>query len=286
MEQVKKFITTELKLKLAEDKTQLVQAIKGVKFLGYTVKTHTGRKIVRARRKNRHTRAKSVSEKLQLHIPLGQCEKFCTRRKYGNYQKLKALHRPQLLNLSEAEIIATYNAELRGLANYYALAFNAKSRLHKLYQMWQASLFKTLANKRKRSVTKVALSLKLAEGGYGLHYQKKNQPHTLKLFRLKTWEKPARDSPKVDIEPGLAVFTLSKTELIQRLNANQCEYCETQTGPFEVHHIRGLKDIKAGKELWQQMMIARNRKTMVLCKRCHQLLTAGKLPPKEVLRAK
>jgi hypothetical protein len=93
-------------------------------------------------------------------------------------------------------------------------------------------------------------------------------------------------NPQLDLTPNLAVFTFSKTELLQRLNANQCEYCETQSGPFEVHHVRGLKSLKPGKELWQQMMIARQRKTMVLCKRCHQLLTAGKLPPKEAIRAK
>jgi RNA-directed DNA polymerase len=286
MQEVQAFLTTGLKLKIAEDKTQLVHATEGAKFLGYQLKICTGRKIVRVRREKRHTRAKSVSEILQLHIPPGRLEKFCTEKKYGNYQKLKALHRPYLLNLSEVEIVASYNAELRGLANYYGLAFSVKSRLNKLYRMWQVSLFKTLAAKRKSSVNKVAHSLKLSEGGFGLTYKQQDQTRTLKLFRLKSWEKPRLANPQVDRLPNLAVFKLSKTELLQRLNANQCEYCESQSGPFEVHHVRGLKSLKPGKEPWQQMMIARHRKTMVLCKGCHQLLTAGRLPPKEVVRAK
>jgi hypothetical protein len=49
-------------------------------------------------------------------------------------------------------------------------------------------------------------------------------------------------------------------------------------GPFEVHHIRKLKDVAQGKQLWQQVMAARNRKTLVLCLQCHHLLHAGKLP--------
>jgi len=57
---------------------------------------------------------------------------------------------------------------------------------------------------------------------------------------------------------------MGRTELVKRLNASKCEYCQHEEGPFEVHHVRGLKDIKEGKEEWQQQMIARNRKTLVM----------------------
>jgi len=283
---VKTFISTTLKLNIAEEKSHIVHASKGTSFLGYTIKTYTGRKIIKTRRGSRHIRMKSVSKQLQLHIPAGRLEKFCTSKKYGNYQKLKARHRTQFLNQSEVEIISAYNAELRGLANYYALATGAKARISKLYRLWQVSLFKTLAAKRKTTVNKVATSLRLDDGGYGIHYQVKGQMRTLRLFRLKTWEQPRVDSSELDVEPNLALFIMTKSELIQRLNANKCEYCETETGPFEVHHVRGLKSIRPGKELWQRIMIARNRKTLILCKRCHQLLTAGKLPPPEALRCR
>jgi group II intron reverse transcriptase/maturase len=283
MGKVKTFLTSTLKVTLAEEKSQLVHASKGMHFLGYKAATHAGRKIIRIKRGKRHTQMKSVSEQMQLHIPKGRFEKFCTVKKYGNYQAFKALHRPLLLNLSEAEIILTYNAELRGIANYYALAYNVKARISKLYRLWQLSLFKTLASKRKTTVKQVAVSLKLEDGSYGIHYQVKGEQRTLKLFRLKTWRRPM-GMGVVDREPNVTRFTLAKSELIQRLNASRCEYCETKTGPFEVHHVRGLKSIKSGKEVWQKIMIARNRKTLVLCKKCHRLLTAGKLPPRETLR--
>jgi len=37
-----------------------------------------------------------------------------------------------------------------------------------------------------------------------------------------------------------------------------------------------LKDVK-GKARWEQIMMARQRKTMILCNECHDLLHAGKL---------
>lgn len=284
MGKVTTFLTSTLKLSVAEEKSRLVHASKGAQFLGYKMAIHSGRKLIRIKRGGRHTQMKSVSEQMQLHIPKGRFESFCTARQYGNYQTFKAVHRSLLLNRSEAEIILAYNAELRGLANYYTLAYNVKGRISKLYRLWQMSLFKTLAAKRKTSVKQVAESLKLEDGSFGIQYQMKGEQRTLKLFRLKTWRRPHGSEASVDKEPKVAQYTLATSELIRRLNGSQCEYCDTKTGPFEVHHVRGLKSIKAGKELWQRIMIARHRKTLVLCKRCHRLLTAGKLPPPEVLR--
>lgn len=284
MEKVMQFLTSTLHLSIAQDKSQVVHARKGTAFLGYQIGIHCGRKLIRIKRGGRHTQMKSVSEQMQLHIPKGRFEQFCTAKQYGNYHTFKAVHRPLLLNRSEAEIILTYNAELRGLANYYTLAYNVKGRISKLYRMWQMSLFKTVAAKRKTSVKQVATSLKLEDGSYGIQYQMKGEQRTLKLFRLKTWRRPHEEAASVDKEPKVAQYTLATSELIRRLNGSQCEYCGTKTGPFEVHHVRGLKSIASGKELWQRIMIARHRKTLVLCKRCHRLLTAGKLPPPEVLR--
>lgn len=39
-----------------------------------------------------------------------------------------------------------------------------------------------------------------------------------------------------------------------------------------------LSDIKDGTQKWKRLMIARKRKTLVLCVECHDLLHAGKLP--------
>ena len=59
---------------------------------------------------------------------------------------------------------------------------------------------------------------------------------------------------------------------------NRCEVCGRTDGYFEVHHVKKLKDIEKGTEPWKKQMIARNRKTMVLCVECHDLLHSGNLP--------
>src|SRR2546430_8378273 len=77
-----------------------------------------------------------------------------------------------------------------------------------------------------------------------------------------------RRPPRSTLFPYTTLFRSS--EVIKRLNSDQCEYCETRQGPFEIHHIRKLKDVAKGKALWQQLMAAKCRKTVVLCRTCHQ----------------
>ena len=50
---------------------------------------------------------------------------------------------------------------------------------------------------------------------------------------------------------------------------HKCELCgKTDAEHYEIHHVRKVKDLK-GKELWEQNMIAKRRKTIVVCRECH-----------------
>ena len=79
----------------------------------------------------------------------------------------------------------------------------------------------------------------------------------------------------IDQKPNQNKY-FTKNSLIKRIEAKTCELCGDKDGPFEVHHIKKLKDLK-GKANWEKFMISRKRKTIVLCERCHDLLHAGKL---------
>lgn len=48
------------------------------------------------------------------------------------------------------------------------------------------------------------------------------------------------------------------TSLMDRLKARECEYCGA-TDDLNMYHVRKLKNLK-GKEDWEQLMIARQRK--------------------------
>jgi len=282
-QQVTAFIQETLKLTIAEEKSHIRHSKKGMIFVGYEVKTYSGDRVIKMKRGTRHTTLKSVSERIQLHIPKEKLSKFCATKGYGNYETAKAIHKKEWTQSSDAEIILAYNAELRGLANYYALALNTKTVMHKLAHVWRVSLLKTLANKHKTSVNKIAKRLK-TEDGYALIVPGEKKTRVIRIFRLKDLRTPLPSDPATDQQPNVYIWTLSRSEVIKRLNRGKCEYCGMKQGPFEVHHIRKMKDVAKGKALWQQQMAAKNRKTLILCQRCHHQLHAGTLPGREVFK--
>jgi group II intron reverse transcriptase/maturase len=282
-QQVTTFIQETLKLTVAEEKSHISHSKKGMIFVGYEVRTYSGDRVIKMKRGNRHTTFKSVSERIQLHIPKEKLQKFCTAKGYGNYETTKAIHKKEWTQLSDAEIILAYNGELRGLANYYALASSVKTVMHKLAQVWRVSLLKTLANKHKTSVNKIAHRLK-TEDGLALIVQGEKKTRKIQVFRLKDLKTPLPNDAGTDKQPNVYLWTLSRSEVIKRLNSGQCEYCETTQGPFEVHHIRKLKDVAKGKALWQQVMAMKYRKTLILCSTCHHQLHTGTLPDREHLK--
>jgi group II intron reverse transcriptase/maturase len=276
-QEIKRYVEETLKLTVSEEKSHIRHSREGTMFLGYRIKTYTGNRIVKVKRGKRYFTFESVAERLQLQIPPEKLQKFCISKRYGTYDTGKARHKQDLVNLSDAEIILAYNAELRGLANYYALALNGKRDMGKLAYLCWGSLLKTLARKHKTTVTKTARRLK-TDDGYKLTVQNEKKTRVIRVFRLKDLKPPTMIDPQVDVQPNVFALTLSRSELIRRLNAEQCEYCGTKEGPFEVHHIRRMKDVEHGKQLWQKVMASRNRKTLILCLQCHHLLHAGKLP--------
>jgi len=58
-----------------------------------------------------------------------------------------------------------------------------------------------------------------------------------------------------------------------------CELCGSQEG-VQVHHVRSLKDLKrkgrAEKPGWVKQMASRQRKTLVVCQKCHTDIHAGR----------
>jgi len=278
MEGMKEFTTNTLHLSIAENKSKISHAPEGTIFLGYEVISRTTAKVKRIKSRNGiHAAHRTVAERMTLRIPEEKLLKFCHEKRYGDYATLKTTHRSALLQRSEAEIILTFNAEFRGLANYYCLAFSAKTRLDRLYYIWKGGLYKTLAAKHNTTVTKIVRRLKHGND-FVLQYEARGRMKDLAVFSLRHWKLPRNADRSIDIEPQTYAYTLSRTEIIERLNAEMCEYCGATKGYFEVHHVRKLKDVSDGKSHWQQVMAAMQRKKLVLCVECHDQLHEGKLP--------
>ena len=74
-----------------------------------------------------------------------------------------------------------------------------------------------------------------------------------------------------------AYALVRRKELISRLLAGRCEWCEQRTTVAEVHHVRKLADlVKPGRPqpAWAQLMAKRRRKTLVVCRACHDTIHA------------
>jgi hypothetical protein len=273
-------LETQLHLQLSEEKTHVTHARKRIRFLGYEIKRWRADKRHRIRDKHGRVYTKrSWTYRLALLIPHDKITAFT--RTYGEWQSWTGTHRPGLLNLSELEILKIYNAEMRGFLNYYALTDNLSKVGARILWITSVSFFKTLANKRQSRVSKVARSLRKGKNRFVIHHRKANG--TVKEYVLLSSTRQLRRSRityhNLDRPPNTWLYRTS-TELGQRINAKQCEWCDTLEGPFEVHHVRRLKDLK-GKLPWEKQMLQRRRKTMVLCKECHIDLHAGRLKPRQ-----
>lgn len=278
MDKVIDFLKTQLDLGISDEKTSIRHGKKGINFLNYQINAYTSDKLKRVRYGRRVATQRTVVSRIHLRVPVEKVIQFCNRYKYGDWYNNKPLHRAGLAKNSTSEIIVTVNAELMGLANYYAYANDVKSKLNKLFYLAHYSLFKTLALKYKTPLTSV---LRKFRQGYEFAYEYNvgNQTRTLQVYQLKHLQKPDKNW-EIDSLPQTFHLTSTRSELVRRMNANKCEYCGIIDTEIEVHHVRKLKDLKEKPNVgnWEKLMIARHRKTMILCCECHQLLHAGRLP--------
>ena len=182
---------------------------------------------------------------------------------------------------SDFTIMTHYQAEYRGLVEYYRLAYNLRS-LNTLKWVMEQSLIKTLAAKFRLTGPQVYQRYKAAITAHGRTYQ------GLQVVRVREGKKPLIaqwggvslrwDSRAILNDQPPRIYG-GRTELEKRLLATTCEYCGA-TDHIEVHHIRALKDLTKStgrdKPEWVKTMAARHRKTLVLCRTCHLDIHAGR----------
>jgi group II intron reverse transcriptase/maturase len=270
MSKIEQFLKEKLNLDISAEKTGIKHAREeGTRFLSYDILISNNRKLRWKINKGIRYKQRTSAVAVRLEVPWEKVQKFT--QKYGDLALSKALHRPELLTLSDVELVLRYNSELRGIANYYALADDIKTKFNKAFWIAQTSFLRTLANKYQTSVNKIVKRLK-KNNHFVIVSDKTGKHNEYPLFKLIDLIGPK--SSIVDQQPKTYQAC---TELEDRLAASHCEYCEKDGGYFEVHHIRRLKDIATKTKDWQRRMMERRRKTMILCIHCHHDLHNGKL---------
>src|SRR5438270_10942663 len=234
------FLRDELQLELSPEKTLITNAKKRVRFLGYDTKRWDG-----SRKRRLHTRQGVKTQRtgtyhLNLLLPADKTIKFA--QEYGETNTWQGKHRTKLLNLSELEILMTYNAEVRGFLGYYTLADNLADAAGGVLWMTMTSFFCTLADKRKCSIKKVITDLKNGPNRYVISLEKKGgkgvKEYELITSTKQITKEKIRFGP-IDQRPRTWIYQ-SRSELGKRLLAHECEWCGIQGSQVEVHHVRKL----------------------------------------------
>jgi group II intron reverse transcriptase/maturase len=258
------FLREHLKLELSEEKTLVTHATtEAARFLGYEVR-------VVANSGNR-----KLDGKVGLRVPRD------VRTKWIAKYLIKGKTAPMLglVNHNEYDIIMAYRAAFDGIVNYYALAVNV-GQLNDLKYVMKQSLVKTLAQKRKLRAPQVYRKYGTTRDGYKvieITIPREGKKTLVATFGNKPCRRVKHPLPVQDVEVR---HHTRRTELLKRLVADSCELCG-KTGAVEVHHIRKLSDLVhkwqgRTKPEWVTRMIEIRRKTLVVCRECHQAIHDGR----------
>ena len=265
------FLREQLKLELSQAKTLITHArTEKARFLGYEIHVlHNDRKHTKGRR--------SANGQIGFQVPKDVIDQKCQ----DYTEEGRPIHRPELLKDTAFSIISMYQAEYRGLVEYYRLAYDLH-KLHRLKWDMERSLVKTLANKLQIPVTQVYKKYQATIAVNG-------KPYTgLRVTKEREGKKPlVAEWGGIPLTWNIGA-TLNdqpehiwskRSELEQRLLADTCEYCSA-TERCQVHHVHALKDLQVKgrrpKPQWMVLMAARQRKTMIVCKTCHEDITYGR----------
>ena len=274
-DQIRNFLWEQLKLELSEEKTLVTHAqTQAARFLGYELLCQQSND-----RLDRNGR-RCVNGNIALRVPNDVIKIKCALY----MQKGHPERRPEMIADSDYSILSQYQSEYRGVVQYYSLAQDV-FRLGKLHWVMETSLLKTLANKHKTSVAKMATKYKsMTDTPYGirkcLQVVVERDGNRTPLIAKFGGIPLRRQKTAVLVDQAPPHFITERNELLQRMLADKCEICG-KTGECSVHHIHKLADLekkgRAEKPAWVKHMIARRRKTLVVCRGCHTDIHNGKL---------
>ena len=273
------FLRDSFKLELSKEKTLITHATsQAARFLGYElVNQHANDQL------DSHGKRK-VNGKIGLRVPAQVIEQHC--RAYMSNGK--PVRRTGFHNDEDYTIVSRYQAEFRGVVNYYLLAYNV-FHFGRLQWVMGQSLAKTLANKHKTTSAKIFRRYKsTVETAHGeraclevVHERGEGKRPLVAQFGGIPLKRN-RQAVLTDRKPQR--YRAERNELIKRLLADKCEMCGSTVG-IEVHHVRALRDLNVKgqrrKPKWVQIMAARKRKTLVVCRTCHMNIHHGKSNPRK-----
>ena len=269
-EDLRKFLSEKLNLTLSEEKTKVTHSSEPVRYLGYDIR------VVRDKATKRDKNGalkRPWYGKVFLYVPHEKWENKLHELKVMQVKWdenrgrdfWRPMHRNELLNSTDIEIVRQYNSEIRGLYNFYRIAENV-GVLSKFYYMMRYSMLKTYAGKYRTNVSKI--KKKYMRGGvFRVPYDTKSGPKLCEFYHDGFRKHDEGYDNVQDTLPSYIRYD-GRNTLANRLKAGICELCGNKTDDIRMHHVRALKKL-TGKTEAERLMLHMRRKSLALCPYCY-----------------
>lgn len=265
------FIRERLKLELSEDKTLVTNATDKARFLGFDIRAREQSNLTR--KTQRGCYARNYGGHIVLEVPTDIIQKkllglgAMELKQHDGTETWEPVRRTALICRTDLSILDQYNGEIRGFCNYYSIANNS-SKLHKFRYIMEYSLYKTLACKYRTHKKTIIDKYRIGKD-FGVKFQDNYGRERVRLLwkgSLASKSFPlGAEADTIHKPKGI----LKKPSLAVRLRTGMCEWCGVKTLDLTMHQVKSLKELD-GSIAWAAFMKKINRKTLVVCDRCHR----------------
>lgn len=268
---ITQFMREQLKLELSDEKTLITHAQDKAKFLGYEIFI---RKSDAVKRNKDGVLKRDFNGAVVLTLNSAVIQKKLTEYNALEVRNIDGKDiwwskpRRYMTPMKPEDILAQYNAEIRGLYNYYSLAANVSKECASFAFIMKMSMFKTLGWKLNTSARKVRQKYQ-KDKDFVIPYNDAKGKQKYRVFYNEGFKKRNAQFD-VDYDKLPQTMYVPYPSLVERLKDGGCELCGKE-GKVVMHHVRTLTKLKGNNE-WEKLMLKRHRKTLVVCEDCNSMI--------------
>ena len=268
---ITQFMREQLKLELSDEKTLITHAQDKAKFLGYEIFI---RKSDAVKRNKDGVLKRDFNGAVVLTLNSAVIQKKLTEYNALEVRNIDGKDiwwskpRRYMTPMKPEDILAQYNAETRGLYNYYSLATNVSKECASFAFIMKMSMFKTLGWKLNTSARKVRQKYQ-KDKDFVIPYNDAKGKQKYRVFYNEGFKKRNAQFD-VDYDKLPQTMYVPYPSLVERLKDGRCELCGKE-GKVVMHHVRTLTKLKGNNE-WEKLMLKRQRKTLVVCEDCNLMI--------------
>ena len=268
---ITQFMREQLKLELSDEKTLITHAQDKAKFLGYEIFI---RKSDAVKRNRDGVLKRDFNGAVVLTLNSAVIQKKLTEYNALEVRNIDGKDiwwskpRRYMTPMKPEDILAQYNAEIRGLYNYYSLAANVSKECASFAFIMKMSMFKTLGWKLNTSARKVRQKYQ-KDKDFVIPYNDAKGKQKYRVFYNEGFKKRNAQFD-VDYDKLPQTMYMPYPSLVERLKDGRCELCG-KDGKVVMHHMRTLTKLKGNNE-WEKQMLQRHRKTLVVCEDCNSMI--------------